>query len=314
MNDRIIQAFTLVRRNRASSLFPGKMTEDEKERHYQWVQRGLESADRFILLSPKEAERWRLTHPFAAQLSNGGEVVWTHESGLFVIADGEDGVIFCFCTDHEKAKEAYQHAEKCLFSYETPAQTEQLGYLTARPILSGLAVQQVYILHLPILRTLKQMRVTAQEAKKSGCELLGVAEEETDTSALYAVVNSKGSADDLQTLLASVQQVSENIAEKEYLLADRLMAIKTSRLCDEAFRAFGLLSYAQRLSAREWRTLWSQLRMGAMQGIVPVSPEGLDRLFMPALYPEETQDIDQQVLRARMVRTFLKEEQDAVKR
>ena len=51
-----------------------------------------------------------------------------------------------------------------------------------------------------------------------------------------------------------------------------------------------------------------------MQGIVPVSPEGLDRLFMPALYPEETQDIDQQVLRARMVRTFLKEEQDAVKR
>lgn len=310
MDRQIVQAFSLIRRNRSDCPFPGKMTADEKAKHIQWVKDALEEAEGFTRLDLKTAGRWRGTHPFSAALSKGGSAVWAHDAGAIVIADGEDGVIFRYESGNTQAEEAYRYAESRLFTSDSPAMTEKFGYLTAKPVLSGLGLQCVYVLHLPVLRTLRQMRVTTDEVKKLGCALLPAEEEDSNTAALYAVVNVKGAAEDEKALIEKVKQAAMSVAEKESLLAARMMASRTSRLADEAARAYGILRYAERLSAREWRTLWSQLRMGARQGLVPVGLKALDAELMPALYPQHEEN-NKQVLRAQMVRRFLKEEHHA---
>ncbi len=312
MDGQIVQAFSLIRRNRLDCPFPGKMTADEKTRHIQWVRDALEEAEGFRYLGLREAERWRGTHPFSAFLSKGGGTVWAHDAGLSVIADGEDGVIFRYESGDARAEEACRWAESRLFASESPAVTEKFGHLTAQPVLSGLGMQRVYVLHLPVLRTLRQLRVRMDEVQKLGCALLPAEEEENNTTALYAVVNAKGAAADEKALAEKVRQAAMGVAEKEGLLAARMMASSTSRLADEAGRAYGILRFAERLSAREWRTLWSQLRMGAEQGLVPVGLKALDALLLPVLYPEnEEKENNKQVARAQMVRRFLKEEDHA---
>lgn len=312
MDRQIVKAFTLVRRNRMESPFPGKMTAEEKARHFQWVRDALEETEGFRFLDGDEAARWCGRHPFFAKLSKGGHAVLMDDSGLSVIADGEDGVIFCFDSDTKAAEAAFHRAENRLFSSDGPAKTEKFGCLTARPVLSGLAVQHAIVLHLPVLRTLKQLRAAAETVKKMGCEMLPAGEEENNAASLYAVVNIKGTAENEEAIRETVRRAAQTVSEKESMLAARMLASKTSRLADEAERAYGVLKYARRLSAQEWRTMWSKLRMGAEQGLFNIPLHELDAILMPVLYPgtDETEN-NKQVLRARMARRFLKGEHHA---
>lgn len=311
MDKRIVNCFTLIRRNRRETLFPGRMTKEDKAGHQKWAGDALEPMG-FRRLTQEETAAWRSTHPFAVRLSQGGSAVWTEETGLAVIVDGEDGVIFYFASENGPARDAYQKAEDALFAAEGPAWEENIGYLTARPRLAGLAVQRAVVVHLPVLRTLRQMRVLEEEIDRQGCALLPAEEEETNVTALYALVNQRSAAQSEQEMADSVMQAALKAAEKERLLAARMMASPTARLSDEAVRAYGTLRYARRLPAREWRALWSQLRMGAEQGILPIGTDKLDALLMPALCPENGDETkDKQVLRANMVRSFLREEHNA---
>ena len=53
---------------------------------------------------------------------------------------------------------------------------------------------------------------------------------------------------------------------------------------DKVFRAWGILMNARLLPLKEFYSLWSALRLGAVLGLVPVAPEDLDAL------PVEVQD------------------------
>lgn len=310
MVKRCCGSFLLARRNRADMPFPGKMSREDRRAHNAWAAEALAERLGFRWLSGQEAERWRNAHPFAALLSGGGREVFCAEEGVSVVADGEDGIVACLPMGDTAAADMWRSAERALFEKHAPAVMEGRGYLTARPALAG-GVQAIYVLHLPVLRSLKQLRIAGEDAKRAGCVLTPLGEEDGNDAALYALHGAAPPAH--EGAGTAVREAAQKTAERERLLSLRMFFSDNTRLADEAWRALGTLLYARRLYDREWQSLWSKLRLGAVQGLYSLPLEKLDQLYGKALYPDyaDGAEAEKQIERARLVRGFLEEEYHA---
>ena len=57
---------------------------------------------------------------------------------------------------------------------------------------------------------------------------------------------------------------------------------KNLEIQDKAMRAYGTLQYAKRISQEEFMQLWSDAKMGAAQGMIPLNAEQLLELLINA--------------------------------
>ncbi len=161
------------------------------------------------------------------------------------------------------------------------ALSERFGFLSYRPALSGSGLHVSYLMHLPMLSFLRQVRALDQAARNGqGCLLKEVSASGRNPSRLFVVTNlgSQG-AQDLQ-ILEAVGAFARQLDEKEGLLRDKAVnQTRHSTALDQAWRAYGVLRHARRLPAAEFLGLWSSLRLGAAAGALPLSLQEADALL-----------------------------------
>ena len=161
------------------------------------------------------------------------------------------------------------------------AQDRQFGFLSFRPMLAGSGLHLGLVLHLPLLFFLKQIRPQTQQLAEQGCLLSPLSLSEARNPAkLYLLSNagSRGLAD--SQVLETVLGCAQSLVHKEGLLRQKAMkANGHSSLADQVWRSYGLLRYARRLSETDFLSHWSNLRLGAASGILPLSLQAADQLL-----------------------------------
>lgn len=189
----------------------------------------------------------------------------------------------CFSVDDAIAR---QNA----FAYD-----QQLGYLTTFPTNTGTGMRASLLLHLPLLTRSKQMGGVGQLAAKVGLTIRGVYGEGAEALGnIYQISNQVTLGRTEQELVTTVKAVGKQLTDMEDKLEEK--ALKTARLEteDAVQRALGILRSARILPKGEFFQLYSNLRLGAVLGLLPLRVEAVDEMLEQAqdahlnLYAGET--------------------------
>lgn len=160
---------------------------------------------------------------------------------------------------------------------------DQLGYLTACPTDTGTGMRASLLMHLPMLAHHKQMGSVSSIAAKVGLNARGYYGEGSEALGdVYQISNQITLGRTEAEVIATVTALGEQLTDMEAELRAHALEEKRTATEDRIFRAWGVLMNARLLSLREFYSLWSSLRLGAVLGLVPVTPEILDPLLLEA--------------------------------
>ena len=162
------------------------------------------------------------------------------------------------------------------------AKDEQFGYLSYRPLMAGSGLYLNLLLHLPLLNYLKQISALGRELREQGLLLRPAGGFGSKNPAKLFLLSNLSSLNmtDLQ-VIELIQKGLHLLGQKESALREKaLNAASSSMTMDQIWRSYGILRYARRLSANDFLTHWSGLRLGALTGILPLSLEMVNSLLV----------------------------------
>jgi len=165
----------------------------------------------------------------------------------------------------------------CDFSFD-----KQLGYLTACPTNTGTGMRASLMLHLPMLTRFKQMGNVTQTVAKLGLTIRGIYGEGSEALGdLYQVSNQVTLGRTENEIIEAVTAVGQQLIDMENALRQRSDK-ETLELEDGVWRSYGALLYARQMDSGEFMENWSNLRLGAAIGILPVPLSTVDELLTVA--------------------------------
>lgn len=245
----------------------------------------------FPLRSADETEKKALmeAHLISPDLLSNTEnaaVLIRSDRKISVMMNEEDHLRIQAFAPGESLKEAAENA----FSIDDELQRHlsfafdsQLGYLTACPTNTGTGMRASVMLHLPMLTLLKQMGKVNQLAAKLGLTLRGIYGEGSEAQGnLYQLSNQVTLGRTETEIVEAVAAVARQMEEMETVFRQKTREKDAVAFEDPLYRSFGLLRYARRMPLKEFMVHWSNLRLGAAMGILPLSPAACDQLLTAA--------------------------------
>lgn len=198
-----------------------------------------------------------------------------------VISDEEDVSIVLNGTDHiriqviraglsleplwKKADELDDYIE-VRFPY---AFDEKYGYLTSFPTNVGTGMRASVILHLPALSMGKKFGGLVSEMSRFGAVVKGVYGEGSENyGALYEVSNQKTLGVSEKEILDLVNRVSAQLLSQERQVRKLALEKHGLECADEAYKSYGVLKYARRLTTKDAMTFLSGLMSGLGDGLL----------------------------------------------
>ncbi len=156
---------------------------------------------------------------------------------------------------------------------------ERIGFLTQCPTNLGTAMRASVMLHLPALGRSGQITKIAATVSKLGLIIRGAYGEGSSPSGdLYQLSNQVTLGISEATALSNLKSIAQQLVAQELSLREQML--KTPTWQDKVFRAMGILQNARLLSCDEFMQLVSLVRLGAAQGLLNVSTQGLWELIV----------------------------------
>lgn len=159
---------------------------------------------------------------------------------------------------------------------------EKYGYLTAFPTNVGTGLRASVVLHLPMLSMGKKFSGLVAEMGRFGASVKGVYGEGAENyGALYEVSNQKTLGITEKEILDLVNRVALQLLSQENQVRRMTMEKHGLECEDEAYKSYGVLKYARRLSAKDAMTFLSHLMSGISDGALELSePCSVYRLML----------------------------------
>lgn len=159
---------------------------------------------------------------------------------------------------------------------------EQIGYLTACPTNIGTGLRASVMAHLPALAITKQMGTMVAIATQLGLTVRGLYGEGTEaTGNIFQISNQVTLGRNEQDIINNLSSVVKQVVDKERMARNLLLTESPEALADRVWRAYGVLRYAQILTAQEALALLSEVRLGIDLGIIDeASPEVFNQLLV----------------------------------
>ena len=245
-------------------------------------------------------------------------VLVTDESGNLAVMIGEE--------DHvriqsiypglalDKAYETATRADDALCERVAVAFDETLGYLTACPTNLGTGLRASVMLHLPALSAYGYIKSVASLMSKIGLTMRGLYGEGSEAGACMVQLSNQitlgiSEEDAIEKLNGAVAQ----IVAKERELRAQMLSEANGDTADKLWRSYGTLKYARRLDTQEASRLISNVRFGAVCGVIPEAANinFVKLLFeiMPAhiatRFPDATTPEKRDICRADHIRSVL---------
>ena len=210
------------------------------------------------------AEKHLISPEFASSY-DGRALLLSDSEGISIMLCEEDHIKIQVMKPGLSLETAYAEAdriddelnEKFVFAFD-----DRLGYLTQCPTNLGTGMRASVLLHLPALTACGQMSSISSTVSKLGLTVCG----------------SYGEGSVPMGDIYNLKTVTLQLAAQERTArAEMVKSIETE---DEIFRAYGILKSARILPVKEFMTLVSKVRLGAVAGLINVKPETVDELMI----------------------------------
>lgn len=253
---------------------------DLKEAYTFYPLRGMEDVEQRALVES------HLISPDLLKNQEEGAVLIREDQKVAVMMNEEDHLRIQAFAPGDDLPSAARHAfaiEDALQKKLSFAFDPQLGYLTACPTNTGTGMRSSMMLHLPLLTRTQQMGKVIQLAAKIGLTLRGIYGEGSEAQGdLYQLSNQVTLGRTEKEIADMVAALARQIAEMEESARDKAREEDPSGLEDRLFRSWGLCRYARRMPLAEFMVHFSNLRLGADLGLLPIDTAACDRLLTAA--------------------------------
>ena len=151
---------------------------------------------------------------------------------------------------------------------------EHIGYLTACPTNLGTGLRASVMVHLPGLVSTKQINQIINAAPQLGLAVRGLYGEGTEAKGnIFQISNQLTLGFKEEEIIDNLTSATKEIINHEQVARARLHKSSKENLNDEIWRAFGILRYAQVLTADEALALASKVQVGIDLGIIDIAPK-----------------------------------------
>lgn len=285
MGSAVVSSRVRLVRNWDQYRFPSRMTSGESAEMIRRLKGGLRelgSLDgknyeyldltEMSSLEKKALRERRVLNATIAAKKEPSGLILSEEEDMGIVLNGSDHIRIQALASGLKLRELWKQADRVddyvgeRFSY---AFDEKYGYLTSFPTNMGTGLRASVILHLPALSTGKKFNGLVTEMSRFGATVKGVYGEGSENyGSLYQVSNQKTLGISEKEILELVNKVALQLASQEEQV--RRMALEKHSLecTDEAYKSYGVLKYARRLSQKDAMTFLSQLMSGVTDGVL----------------------------------------------
>ncbi len=201
-------------------------------------------------------------------------VLLTDEGGNLAVMIGEEdhvriqAVYPGFCLD--KAYETAAFADEALSKSVGIAFDESLGYLTACPTNLGTGLRASVMLHLPAMSAYGYIKSLSTLMTKIGLTVRGLYGEGSEPNGcMYQLSNQVTLGISEKDAIEKLSSAVEQIISKERELREKMIKNTPGDTADKLWRSYGTLKYARKLDSAEAARLISNVRLGAVCGIIP---------------------------------------------
>ena len=160
---------------------------------------------------------------------------------------------------------------------------DELGYLQGQYGQMGTGMNACLRLHLPLLLKSPGMEAIRKDAQREGVQFFTPTANQKNEFGILDVMNTSALGVTEGEICQLVSAQAEKLCGMEQELRQKALQDAPVALEDKVWRAFGLLQTARVLGQEEFWHLWSDVRLGAEMGLLPVTLEKADSLVPEAL-------------------------------
>ena len=151
---------------------------------------------------------------------------------------------------------------------------EKYGYLTTYPTNIGTGMRAAIVLHLPASTQSKGFSKLISSVGRFGVAIKGLhGEGRENHGALFEISNPKTLGISEREILDTVIKVANQLNANERKLRESLIIEKRLEKQDEAYKSFGVLKYARKLSLKDALSFLSSLMEGSADGLIELANE-----------------------------------------
>lgn len=148
------------------------------------------------------------------------------------------------------------------------AYNKHLGYIANSPINIGTGMKASVIVHLPALAITGNLSKVMRIVNNLGMSVKGLYGEGTQNQGdMYLISNNQTIGVTEKEIIVNVKNIADKVIEQERL-ARKFLGKNQIELEDSVYRAFGVLTYATKLSSDECKKLLSDVKLGVDLGII----------------------------------------------
>ena len=235
---------------------------------------GLDSLEKELLVEK------HLISPYLARESQHGALLLRRDEAVSIMINEEDHLRIQVILPGLQLEEALQEAERYDDFLEAEidyAFDENYGYLTCCPTNVGTGLRAAVMLHLPALIMTGQANRLFGALSQVGLAVRGLYGEGTDIIGnLVQISNQITLGQTEEEIIRNLLGVTRQVIEQEQAARQAMLNENRAQVADRAWRALGLLKYAQLMSSQEAMQLLSDVRLGYDLGLL----KGVDRKLL----------------------------------
>lgn len=289
-NDIVISTRIRIARNLADYPFPVRLDNKSKIEVNEKIRDALDGKENLTYTELKTLTRSQIVSLAERHLISP-EFASNSDARALLMSDNEDISIMLCEEDHIRIqvmksglalKEAYELADKIDTEINQSlkyAFDEKLGYLTQCPTNLGTGMRASVMLHLPALTAKGQIGSLASTVSKLGLTIRGAYGEGMSAMGdLYQLSNQVSLGISEKSAIDNLKTITLQLAAQER--AAREEASKSIETEDVVFRAYGILKSARILSTKEFMSLISKVRLGAVLGMIKTDLKTINELMV----------------------------------
>lgn len=287
MNNIVISSRVRLARNISKFPFPGKANPSQDV--IEAVRKAAGSSFTCLTcqgMTPLDKQALVEEHIISPALAqkNEGAVLLNKDQSISIMVNEEDHLRIQCMLPGLQLQKAYELADKTddlLEESLSYAFDSEIGYLTSCPTNAGTGLRASVMLHLPALTANHQMNSLVATAGKMGFAVRGIYGEGSQAEGDFYQISNQITLGISETeTLQRLQAVTEQLIERELQLRQVMMERNRAKMCDDIWRAFGTVKYAQIMTAKEFMALASRIRLGISMGVIThIKNETLNKLM-----------------------------------
>ncbi|MBO4391015.1 MAG: ATP--guanido phosphotransferase [Lachnospiraceae bacterium] len=203
------------------------------------------------------------------------------DDSISIILNGYDHLRFQVTAPGNNLNAAWSMADKLddfLNEKYDYAFDERYGYLTSFPTNVGTALKAYMILHLPYLSSHRKFQGLVSQMGRFGLSVKGaIGFEEESCGSLFVVYNQTTLGQTEQETLEKITKISSQLIAQERSLRQQNHELHGDEDRDRAYKTYGILKYARKLSLETAVDYLSVLRTAAFEGEIAL--ENPNRIY-----------------------------------